>query len=224
MRDRVKNHVHVDNDGGISWITSKGKLVPFKTSQVWEDLRPNLAIVPWHQVVWFPQANPKHAFIMWLVICGRLTTQDKLGKWYPNKCFSCVLCGKEEDSIKHLFFACEYSKKVWLEIKNYLIFRGLPSNIHDIVHTLAGFPLRNQIWDVINRISIAATVYHIWQERNCRIFKGGRRPEKEIVQCIVDGIRMKLSTLFVKNSSAIRMAAKKWGMDLDAGRLKMKNG
>ncbi|XP_071740463.1 uncharacterized protein [Rutidosis leptorrhynchoides] len=108
---------------------------------------------------------------MWLAVKERLTTQDKLMKWYPSKSFKCALCDKEEDSISHLFFGYEFSKKVWSELKKFLIFRGLPGNLQGIVNMLAGFPFRCQIWDVINRLTVDADVYHIWQERNCRIFK-----------------------------------------------------
>ncbi|XP_071715051.1 uncharacterized protein [Rutidosis leptorrhynchoides] len=223
LRDKVRNHVAEDIDGSVKWITNKGNKVPYKTSQAWVDLTASTITVPWHHVVWFPQANPKHAFIMWLAVKERLTTHDKLMKWYPSKSFKCALCDKEEDSISHLFFECEFSKKVWSELKKLLIFRGLPGNLQGIVNMLAGFPFRCQIWDVINSLTVAAAVYHIWQERNCRIFKGNQRSEVDLTQCIVDGIRLKLTTLKVRGTAAIALAAKNWKMELIDGRLKIQD-
>lgn len=36
----------------------------------------------------------------------------------------------------------------------------------DVVNILAASPFKNNIWSVINRLVIAATVYYVWQERN----------------------------------------------------------
>ncbi|XP_071704788.1 uncharacterized protein [Rutidosis leptorrhynchoides] len=209
--------------GVFKWVTNKGTHVSYSTHQAWEDLKPNYPIIPWHHVIWFPQANPKHAFIMWLVIKERLTTQDKLKQWYPNKSYSCDLCGTIEDSIRHLFFECNYSKQVWKEVKRYLIWRGLPNNVFSIVDLLAKSTQRNKIWGVINRITLAATVYHIWQERNSRIFKGRKRGEMEIANCIIADIQLKLTTFVVKFSSGIQLALMKWSMELDGNRLKIRN-
>ncbi|XP_071728814.1 uncharacterized protein [Rutidosis leptorrhynchoides] len=172
MRDKIKQHVHEDNEGVFKWVTNKGIHVPYSTHQVWEDLKPNYPITSWHHVVWFPQANPKHAFIMWLVIRGRLTTQDKL-----------MQC---------------------------------------IVDLSAKFPQRNQIWGVINRITLA-TVYHIWQERNTRIFKGRKRVEMETVKYVVAYIQLKLTTFMVRFSSGIQQALTKWDLELVGNRLKIRN-
>ncbi|XP_071741158.1 uncharacterized protein [Rutidosis leptorrhynchoides] len=128
-----------------------------------------------------------------------------------------------EDSIQHLFFGCKYSKKVWNGVKQFLLFKGLPFNLHEIVLKLAAYPYRNKIWDIINRLTIAATVYIIWQERNCRFFKGRRRNELELIQCIVEGIRLKLSTFKVKKSAAMAMALRNWKMDLIGNCLVYKN-
>ncbi|GJX49361.1 putative receptor protein kinase ZmPK1, partial [Tanacetum coccineum] len=44
-------------------------------------------------------------------------TKDRLAIWYPGKQMSCALCRKEMDSMNHVFFACEFSKKVWDAVK-----------------------------------------------------------------------------------------------------------
>ncbi|GJV37749.1 RNA-directed DNA polymerase, eukaryota, reverse transcriptase zinc-binding domain protein [Tanacetum coccineum] len=41
--------------------------------------------VDWHDVVWYSNFIPRHAFIQWLLVHVRLPTQDRLAKWYPNK-------------------------------------------------------------------------------------------------------------------------------------------
>ncbi|XP_071689250.1 uncharacterized protein [Rutidosis leptorrhynchoides] len=223
MRDKIKNHVYESEVGMVKWVTNSGQKVLYSTSQVWKDVRVMHQLVPWHHVIWFPQANPKHAFITWLIKLERLTTKDKLVKWYPNQTFKCELCGKCEDSIKHLFFECDFSRSVWFKMKRKLLFRGLPGDIQEIINILARYPFRSQIWDVINRITLAATAYQLWQERNCRVFKGKRRNEREVLKLIEVGIMMKLAALRVKNTPSVKKAAAIWSMHIEKDRLLLGN-
>ncbi|GKA11704.1 putative reverse transcriptase domain, reverse transcriptase zinc-binding domain protein [Tanacetum coccineum] len=57
------------------------------------------------------QCIPRHAFMVWLVIHGRLNTQDLMGIWEKNGDMRCVFCKNVPDSHDHLFFECEFSKK-----------------------------------------------------------------------------------------------------------------
>ncbi|XP_071700537.1 uncharacterized protein [Rutidosis leptorrhynchoides] len=179
--------------------------------------------VTWHHVIWYPQANPKHAFILWLAKLDRLSTQDKLMKWFPTKSFKCGLCGVCEDSVQHLFFECSFSKNVWKECKKFLLFQGLPDTLNEIIDSLARYPFRNQIWDIINRLTVAAVVYNIWNERNCRFFKDLKRKEMDLVHVIIEGIKLKLTTFVVKGSNAIKIAEKKWDLVLKGSRLQIKS-
>ncbi|GJY85462.1 RNA-directed DNA polymerase, eukaryota, reverse transcriptase zinc-binding domain protein [Tanacetum coccineum] len=58
--------------------------------------------VRWSKLVWFSQNIPKHAFIPWLAILGRLTTQDKIRSWGSYDLMVCPLCCNEMDSHEHL--------------------------------------------------------------------------------------------------------------------------
>ncbi|KAF5198929.1 RNA-directed DNA polymerase (reverse transcriptase)-related family protein [Thalictrum thalictroides] len=48
--------------------------------------------VEWAQTIWNPSTTPKHAFITWLAVRERLTTQDKLVKWGLAQKSVCALC------------------------------------------------------------------------------------------------------------------------------------
>ncbi|GJS11125.1 RNA-directed DNA polymerase, eukaryota, reverse transcriptase zinc-binding domain protein [Tanacetum coccineum] len=62
------------------------------------------------------QLIPRHAFILWLAIQGKLMTQDKMEKWQNNVDLRCALCKNCVDSHDHLFFKCDYALKVWKEM------------------------------------------------------------------------------------------------------------
>ncbi|XP_071728929.1 uncharacterized protein [Rutidosis leptorrhynchoides] len=165
----------------IKWLTNEGKKVHFSTHQVWKDLRVSKPKVLWHHIVWFKFFEPKHAFILWLAILNRLSTQDRMQIWMPGSVFKCSLCDKVNDSIRHLFFECEYSKSIWMVMKGKLLFKGLPNQIDGIVDCLAKYPYNNKIWCTVNRIMLAACVYFVWNERNCRLF----RIKKDLQMCSV---------------------------------------
>nr|GFC51421.1 hypothetical protein [Tanacetum cinerariifolium] len=92
---------------------TEGRLSDFSGNTVWNDLRFCSDTVPWVKIVWYSQCIPMHAFMVWLAIHGRLRTQDLMVKWEKYGDMRCVFCKKVPNSHDHLFFECEFSKKVW---------------------------------------------------------------------------------------------------------------
>ncbi|XP_071727085.1 uncharacterized protein [Rutidosis leptorrhynchoides] len=101
--------------------------------------------------------DPNHAFILWLVMLNRLNTQDKIQKWLPNQVLRCSLCEKVNDSVNHLFFKCDYSLE---------------------------YPYLNNIWCILSRVVLAASIYYIWHERNGILFNKKKRSATEPSICI----------------------------------------
>ncbi|XP_071741182.1 uncharacterized protein [Rutidosis leptorrhynchoides] len=221
MRDKVKEHIDMQNVNGniyYKWIDNDGNRMEFSTSQVWKVFRRNNPKVNWWHVIWFKQFDPKQAFIIWLAKLNRLNTQDRIQKWMPNQSFKCVLCDKVNDSVNHLFFSCEYSLKVWSSLKHYLLFKGLSNCLIEIIQSLAQYPYTSNIWCILNRIVLAACVYYIWQERNYRIFKKAQRSEGILSDEIVKFVQIKMLTFRVKQSKAVKCAAKIWKLKLQNSR------
>ncbi|GJX41446.1 RNA-directed DNA polymerase, eukaryota, reverse transcriptase zinc-binding domain protein [Tanacetum coccineum] len=101
----------------LMWKTNNRLTMKFASGRVWKDMRCLNRKVQWWRVVWFPQNIPRHAFVLWLAVKGKLVTQDKLSLWYLDKDWKCPLCKKIEDSHRHLFFDCDYSKDIWSKIQ-----------------------------------------------------------------------------------------------------------
>ncbi|XP_071714705.1 uncharacterized protein [Rutidosis leptorrhynchoides] len=182
----------LDREDDFLWLTNDGKKVSYTSKQPWAYLRNNMHVVPRHRVIWFPQANPKHAFIMWLALKNRLTTQDRLQVWYPNQTYKCLLCSGCRDSIDHLFFQSGYALNVWRKLKLMLLYRGLPNKFHEVVSRLMIFPSSKKIWNVVNRLIVAVLVYFVWQERNLRLFKNRKRNEEDICKMVVDYMKLNM--------------------------------
>lgn len=58
----------------VMWKSRNGKKSVFRTSTVWNDFKVLSPRVEWKNLVWFSQSIPKHSFILWLAIRGKLLT------------------------------------------------------------------------------------------------------------------------------------------------------
>lgn len=68
----------------------------------------------------------------------------------------------------------------------------------------------NYIWNILRRLVIVATVYHIWVERNRRLFQNVDRSSDCVRKIIVEEVRLKLLSLRVKDSQGVKEVAKQW--------------
>ncbi|KAL8244032.1 hypothetical protein R6Q59_010290 [Mikania micrantha] len=68
----------------------------------------------------------------------------------------------------------------------------------------------NSIWSVIDRLTLAAAVYYIWQERNLRTNENRKRTVDQVVSLIFDSVRLRLGGLRFKISSSAVQALNIW--------------
>ncbi|GJX74058.1 reverse transcriptase zinc-binding domain-containing protein [Tanacetum coccineum] len=94
----------------LVWRSKKGKECNFTVRQAYEDLRSHSEDVQWGNLVWFSQNIPKNAFILWMAIQNKLSTQDKIKSWGSLDIMMCPLCKQDMDSHRHLFFKCGYAE------------------------------------------------------------------------------------------------------------------
>ncbi|GJZ59819.1 RNA-directed DNA polymerase, eukaryota, reverse transcriptase zinc-binding domain protein [Tanacetum coccineum] len=172
----------------LMWKNNNGEIMEFASGRVWKDIRCLNRKVQWWKVVWFPQNIPRHAFVLWLAVKGKLVTQDKLSLWHPDKDWKCPLCMKIEDSHRHLFFECDFSKEVWSKI-HILAKVFNVNNLEDCVERLSILPCKNNIWSI------------------------GRNSDT-LYQNITDSIKGRLMTLKVKNSNVVKEVEALWSIHL----------
>ncbi|GJT84545.1 hypothetical protein Tco_1066262 [Tanacetum coccineum] len=86
---------------------------------------------------------------------------------------------------------------------------------NDLVHMIAGLYIGNSIESIIRRLGLAASVYLVWQERNCRIFRGEKKNPNELAELFYETIRLRLMSLKVKKSIAVLKAQERWNVNLN---------
>nr|GEX92409.1 hypothetical protein [Tanacetum cinerariifolium] len=183
--------------------TRSGSSKPFIVNSVWHSIRPRDVKVPWADVVWFPNCISRHAFNLWLMIKGKLKTQDKLRSWDVSSSLAtcCTLCETQPDSHEHLFFDCSFSKQVWCHMRDLAGLSHVPPSLElilDIINPMA----RRKTCSVISMLVFAASAYFIWQERNDRLYKNNKKSAAQIIKCIMSAIHLKLMSCRFKKSKA----------------------
>ncbi|GKD87070.1 RNA-directed DNA polymerase, eukaryota, reverse transcriptase zinc-binding domain protein [Tanacetum coccineum] len=148
------------------------------------------------------------------LLMKKLVTQDMLALWYPGKVWKCPLCMLTEDSHNHLFSECEFSNEVWNKVQTMINARGL-KNLDSSMLKFSNMPCTNSIWSIVRRLTIASTVYHIWQERNSRVFQQKNRSPGVLYQIIMDNVNCRLLSLKVKNSKAVKSVEELWKIKMN---------
>ncbi|GKB26479.1 RNA-directed DNA polymerase, eukaryota, reverse transcriptase zinc-binding domain protein [Tanacetum coccineum] len=121
----------------------------------------------------------------------RLQTRDIMAKWSNGLALTYALCGKESDSVPHLFFQC------------LIHLRQASCNWNDIIEMIQQLHCKNNIKSVLNKVGTAAVVYCIWIEINLRTFQNVKRDENAVIMMIKEEIKWKLVSLKVKRSTAV---------------------
>ncbi|GJW84566.1 RNA-directed DNA polymerase, eukaryota, reverse transcriptase zinc-binding domain protein [Tanacetum coccineum] len=139
-----------------------------------------------------------------------LLTQDKIMAWGIQTGLLCSLCKKVNDSHGHLFFQCVYSKEVWNRMDTMMNMDKIDYQWNEVVSELLKYKHGKNIWSAVRRISFAAMIYYIWQERNQRILRGENRDTDELFKAISEVIKLNLINIRVRNTADVRKVAKLW--------------
>lgn len=136
------------------------------STNAYENFRVKGRMIRWATVVWENWALPKHSFVLWLAVLGKLRTKDRL-HFIPADT-NCVLCGQDLESHCHLFFKCQWTSSLWGNIVRWLhIHRRMPT-LSSAIRGLT--PKKKKMEFRMRRASLGIAVYLIWEERNKRLF------------------------------------------------------
>ncbi|KAL0288053.1 UNVERIFIED_CONTAM: hypothetical protein Sradi_7109800 [Sesamum radiatum] len=169
----------------ILWTGPKGS---FSSAAAYMVFCPPGPTVGWSSLLGGTFKIPRHRFILWLAILGRLSTMDK--PWLQHLGTTCVLCQEDAmESHEHLFFMCSYATRCLHAIRRMVSFHW-PYNSWPTVIRWASVRWRGKhVVSASYRALLASPVYHLWRERNLRIFQHTTRTADEIARTVVSDIR-----------------------------------
>ncbi|GJR68831.1 RNA-directed DNA polymerase, eukaryota, reverse transcriptase zinc-binding domain protein [Tanacetum coccineum] len=202
-------------DDKVYWVNKKGKEKGFSVAEVWKAIKPEFPKVIWYKHIWYSQCIPRHSFISWIAVKGRLKTKDRLARWFCVSDLSCHLCRNENESHSHLFFACAYSRRLWERLKPMGKMENISNAWANVISWISNKPASNKIWSIIQRLVFGAAIYFIWQERNSRIFQQMDRSEDSLFEVVVSTVRLRLRSLKLKQTPDVIDASEIWGLPID---------
>lgn len=113
IRDTLTNTTgSVQNS--VMVLQSLQKNTKFCNAMAYDWLRTKEDSEPWMRMIWKNYIPPKHSFILWLAIHGRLNTKDLWINVFINN--MCVFCKRQQETISHLFLRCTFVSSVWRRI------------------------------------------------------------------------------------------------------------
>ncbi|CAN1778943.1 Putative ribonuclease H protein At1g65750 [Linum perenne] len=122
-------------------------------------------------LVWPTHAPSKVQFFCWLTLRNRIATTDNLqrrGFALPNRC---ALCEKDSESVDHIFVHCPFASQVWFRLSSTLSIHGpLPSSFKGLFLMWKDMNCVSRFSDARN-ILLHGFIWHLWLERNDRIFR-----------------------------------------------------
>lgn len=156
-----------------------------KIKKLYAAIRPQVPKVPWKRVVCHNLATPKSVFILWLALWNRLVTKDRLVQWHISCDPKCFLCLKENESVQHLFFECEYSRQVWSKILSILHISKPVQNFDGEIEWLKKICRSSRVKSKVIQVAFTETVYSIWIQRNAFLFTGCCKSAEALVRDII---------------------------------------
>ena len=211
IRDELPLYNPVGGDvDRVDWVLNASK--KFSCKSAWENLRRHQAVVPWACILWHKDHIPRASMIAWLACKNRLSTKDRLVRWGMAIDANCVLCGEGDESRDHLFFVCNFSRKVWDEAlckcnHNYRC-TNWEDELSEVVNRFKGDSLMARV----GRLVFAVVIYCIWQERNQRIFGGTWKLHTQLNKEIEQYVCAKAWNWQVRRSYDNWYICKQWGI------------
>jgi hypothetical protein len=128
----------------------------------------------------------KVKIFLWLAFRRRHWMADRRIRHGLDAIEACVLCDQEPETIDHILCGCSYSRQVWWEIFSSLQLEW--PNPPDRLSTHARWlQFRGQCLDSKRKgfDSLFALVsWHIWKERNARVFRGAVESVQQLLVAI----------------------------------------
>ncbi|XP_074265761.1 uncharacterized protein LOC141588205 [Silene latifolia] len=149
---------------GGNWCRNQGR---YTVADGYSWLQPEAPKVTWYPLIWNASVVPKHAYIGWLAMQGRLLTKDRLGSFGIQNDGQCEICQAHLENHTHMLYLCCYSQHCWSLLWEWLDYKFPLIGLCDWFRR---WRCKTLIKKQIIAAAIVGLIYHIWFARNiCRL-------------------------------------------------------
>ncbi|XP_074297291.1 uncharacterized protein LOC141627995 [Silene latifolia] len=121
----------------------------------------------WFPLIWNKSSIPKHSFVGWLAVQGRLFTKDRMQAFGLPTNGICEFCLDAPKNHQHLLSQCIYNQKCWDSL---MLWLGMTVPVQDVVQWSVNWRSRSLLKKQVVFTAITALWYHLWHARNvCRL-------------------------------------------------------
>lgn len=183
-REAALGKMLINLNGEPSWTIADHKLFYF-----WSSIRTRAPTFDIYLAIWFPKHSPKMSLLR--AVKGTLLTKDVMIRQTLHVDPIYVLCRLKMETRAHLFFNCSFSSYIWSVCRLTL---GLPQKIHyniteEILLLKKTFTKKLGI-RMLARLAIPTVAWHLWRERNNRIFTSRAKSKAEVLKVILFATRI----------------------------------
>jgi hypothetical protein len=123
-----------------------------------------------------------------LALLDRCWTWERFQRHNLQNSGPCALCSQEDETIHHLLLGCCFSHEVWYRL---LRLKGLQAITPPVQCSLPDWWMVSpkhvhKAWRKSFDIFVVLTCWHLWRERNVRIFDHTSKRSSELVAWIKD--------------------------------------
>ncbi|KAK1309219.1 hypothetical protein QJS10_CPA09g00486 [Acorus calamus] len=183
--------IEVGGKGDDILIWPASKIGSLGLSEAWNAVRTNEEVLPWAKWLWHSIQTPKHCLCSWQAYLNKLPTLVRLQRRGLTTSTICSLCATEAEDADHLFLGCSFSRFIWCVLMRDLSIRStfphLLSHLPQWLNTHLSDPLKKELAYII----LTTTFWHLWLERNNRIFRRTKQHKLRILHRIRDSIKMR---------------------------------
>ncbi|KAK1325239.1 hypothetical protein QJS10_CPA01g01609 [Acorus calamus] len=200
--DGLWNNISELDVGGVGedvLIWSPSKFGDLTLSSAWNFLRPALPSSPmWSTWVWLSSQTPRHSLCLWQAFQDKLPTRTRLLRKGLISNASCLLCRSGTEDADHLFLNCSFSRYIFRALmKGLLIASPIPRSFENLpqwLTTSVACPIKKSLI----QISLSIFCWHVWMERNSRIFSGKSNHKGLLLRQIKADITRRCCSLSLK--------------------------
>jgi hypothetical protein len=132
------------------------------------------------------------ACLLWLVFWDALVTKQKMCCWGYVRKSLCLFCHRCQESRKHIFFRCEFSRGIWTCIMADWSFVEVPFDWESIESWGSSMLHEKSFKACLKRLCLGATVYHLWRQQNDLLHCNTPRMEEAILAQIKWEVRARV--------------------------------
>ncbi|XP_075074519.1 uncharacterized protein LOC142162107 [Nicotiana tabacum] len=122
---------------------------------------------------------------------GQLLTRSRLHAWGVAEEVNCPLCNEVEETIDHLLFKCRIAGGIWNKLLQWHGITRTSMEGQREIQWAEGKATGNNAHAQVYRLTLACAMYHIWNERNIRVFQEQQKTVEVIVSQIVQEITIR---------------------------------